>query len=260
MEPLTLIKINSQGALVESWQFFLTGQGFYDGPVDGNFTGEVKDATIEFQKKNDLQPDGIVGNKTFGVAMHLGFEGIKDDSVDKSGANFPTPPPFPPLVTNEQRTPIFGKFTFVAAPIPGNKENIRITDNWESQNIKIVSIPQLTHVKGSDKVQFHKLAANQLTKLWKDWEEAGLLPLVLSWGGSFVPRFVRGSATTLSNHSFGTAFDINMDFNKRGALPALVSQKGCVRELVQIANNNAFFWGGHFKNKDGMHFEIAKIL
>jgi len=44
-------------------------------------------------------------------------------------------------------------------------------------------------------------------------------------------------------------------------LPALVGQKGSVRELVPIANENGFFWGGHFNDRlDGMHFEIAKIL
>jgi len=40
----------------------------------------------------------------------------------------------------------------------------------------------------------------------------------------------------------------------------LVGQKGCVRELVPIAHENGFYWGGHFSRLDGMHFEIAKIL
>jgi hypothetical protein len=70
---------------------------------------------------------------------------------------------------------------------------------------------------------------------------------------------VRGSKTVLSNHAFGTAFDINVNWNRLGTIPALVGQKGSVRELVQIANNNGFYWGGHFTRKDGMHFEIAKI-
>jgi hypothetical protein len=43
-------------------------------------------------------------------------------------------------------------------------------------------------------------------------------------------------------------------------VPALVGQKGAVRELVPIAHENGVFWGGQFKRKDGMHFEIAKIL
>ena len=123
----------------------------------------------------------------------------------------------------------------------------------------MVSIPQLVAIKGSDRVQFNKLAADKLKKLWSDWEEAGLLHLILTWGGSYVPRFVRGSRTTLSNHSFGTAFDINVPWNQLGSVPALVGQKGSVRELVPIANQNGFYWGGHFSRKDGMHFSIARM-
>ena len=51
-----------------------------------------------------------------------------------------------------------------------------------------------------------------------------------------------------------------MPWNGLGARPALVGQKGCVRELVEIANRNGFYWGGHFTRLDGMHWEVAKIL
>jgi hypothetical protein len=66
---------------------------------------------------------------------------------------------------------------------------------------------------------------------------------------------VRRSATTHSE-----PFDINATFNPLGAQPALVGQHGSVRELVSIANEHGFFWGGHFdKRRDGMHFEVAVI-
>jgi len=88
-----------------------------------------------------------------------------------------------------------------------------------------------------------------------------LLSKIFTWDGSFVPRFQRGSTTKLSNHAFGSAFDINAAFNPLGALPPLIEQKGSVRELVEIANANGFYWGGHFDSrKDGMHFEIAKLM
>ncbi|MEJ7678400.1 MAG: M15 family metallopeptidase [Segetibacter sp.] len=260
MEQLKLIKINTEGNLVRSWQFFLTGQGFFEGEVTGTFDAETKNATMAFQKKHNLQPDGIVGNKSFGMAMQLGFEGIIDDRTDRSGPEFPAKPPFPCLDGNDERRALFGNFSFEPKPIPGNPENIRITDDWQSKNITMTSIPQLIDIKGSDGVQFHKLAASQLIKLWKDWEEAELLNLVLTWAGSFVPRFVRGSKKTLSNHAFGTAFDINVAWNHLGSVPALVGQKGSVRELVKIANDNGFYWGGHFTRLDGMHFEIAKLM
>jgi len=64
----------------------------------------------------------------------------------------------------------------------------------------------------------------------------------------------------LSNHAFGSAFDINASFNALGVEPARVGDRGCVRELVTIANDHGFYWGGHFaKRPDGMHFEVANI-
>lgn len=49
-------------------------------------------------------------------------------------------------------------------------------------------------------------------------------------------------------------------YNPLGARPALVGQKGSVRELVPIANKWGFYWGGHYSGrKDGMHFEVAVL-
>ena len=84
-------------------------------------------------------------------------------------------------------------------------------------------------------MSFHRLAAAQLQGMWAEWETAKLLDRILIYDGSFVPRFVRGSRTVLSNHAFGSAFDINERYNKLGKRPALVGEKGSLRELVPIA-------------------------
>ncbi len=244
MEPLKLIKINSEGDLVKSWQFFLIGQGLYLGETTGIFDAATKEASMAFQQKNGLEADGVVGNKSFGAAMQLRFSGIVDERTDKSGEDFPPKPSFPPLRGNKERGALFGTFDFISKPVAGNPENIQIKGVWQSKNIVMVSTPQLMGIKRSDKVQFHRLAGNQLINLWKDREEAQLLNLVLTWAGSFVSRFIRGSRTVLSNHSFGTAFDINVPWNSLGVVPALVGQKGSVRELVKIANDKAFIGAG----------------
>ena len=192
--------------------------------------------------------------------MLLGFGLITDDRTDITGDNYPEKPKFSPLVSNAERTAVFGKIAFKSKPLADNPENIEITNNWGRDNIIKVTIPQLVAIKGTGTVYFHKKGANQLIKLFKDWEKAGLLHKVLTWEGAYNPRFIRGSRTVLSNHAFGTAFDINYSWNKLGVIPALVGQKGCVRELVKIANDNGFYWGGHFTRRDGMHFEIAKIM
>jgi hypothetical protein len=258
---MRVLRKGMTGDDVERWQFFLVGQS-HQLEVDGNFGNDTFDATSAFQTENHLDVDGAVGPDTLGQAMSLGFDPLEDAAAPaNSGAAFPPRPNFNPLISTADRQKLFGKFDFVAAPVPSNPENIRILGTWERDNIVRVPLPQLVGVQGAPHdggVRFHKKAADQLVALWKAWEDAGFLDRVLTWDGSFVPRFVRGSRTVLSNHAFGTAFDINAALNPRGTRPLLVGKKGSVRELVTIANDHGFYWGGHFGAKpDGMHFEIA---
>lgn len=263
--PLRVLRKGDKGKDVERWQIFLIGRGFKDKLLsDGDFGQKTHDASVEFQKQHNMLADGVVGNKTFAKAMELGFE-LLEDKADASttGPNFPPPPEFPPLVSNAARERVFGKIEFRHRPTPGNRESVVITNGWDKENIEKIVIPQLVGAEGAPHdggVFFHRLARKQLLDMWAGWEKAGLRDRILSWSGSYVPRLVRGTTSTLSNHAFGTAFDINVPFNFLGSMPALVGRKGSVRELVKVANDNGFYWGGHFnKRKDGMHFEVAEV-
>ena len=261
--PVTLpaLRIGSRGDLVRSWQTFLRGQGFDPGGLDGHFGDRTHEATKAFQRHHGLMVDGIAGRQTITRALQLGFELIEEPAPDNSGSNFPPRPDFPPLVGTAARQAVFGRFDFVPEPRPGNRENIRILGTWENENIVTVALPQLRQALGPSApagMRFHRLAAEQLKGLWADWEQANLLDRISSFDGAFVPRFIRGSTTILSNHAFGSAFDINAQTNPLGVRPPLVGQPGCVRELVPLAHKWGFFWGGHFGSRpDGMHFEIA---
>jgi lysozyme family protein/peptidoglycan hydrolase-like protein with peptidoglycan-binding domain len=261
---LKALRIGSQGDLVYAWQSFLAGQGFSPGGLDGHFSDKTAAATRAFQKHHNLAADGIAGRQTLQAAMTLGFELIEEPSADTTGSNFPPRPDYPPLVGTQARQALFGAFGFVHEPQPRNLENIRILGTWVQDNIVTVPVPQLRAALGSSApagMRFHRLAAEQLKALWAEWEAAGLLSRVLTFQGAFMPRFVRRSTTTLSNHAFGTAFDINSKWNDLGVRPALVGEIGSVRELVPIANRHGFYWGGHFgRRPDGMHFEIAHLL
>ncbi len=257
---MNILKLGSTGNDVKKWQYFLTGQGLYSGIIDGDFNELTFESTKKFQQKFNLSPDGKVGNFTVGQAMLLGFGLIEDESEDITSDLFPPKPNFRPLTSNAERQAIFGVMEYIADPKPDNKENIKITNNWDKENIVKVSIKQLKPIKATDVVWFHKKGADQLVKLFSDWEKSNLIHRILTWDGSYNPRFIRGSNTVLSNHAFGTAFDINYAWNKLGVTPALIGQKGCVRDLVEIANENGLYWGGHFSRRDGMHFEIAKLL
>jgi D-alanyl-D-alanine carboxypeptidase/Putative peptidoglycan binding domain len=259
---MKVLRAGDRGDEVESWQHFLIGQGFSLGTADGIFGQHTKDATIAFQRDHNLGADGIVGQGTLGQAAMLGFEIASDDApaTDTTSANFPPPPGFSALTRTEDRQSVFGKFSYEVTDTAGD---IRVTDGWAAKNIIAVTLPFPTGLPGapsSKQVAFHRLAAKQLVALWDAWASASLLDRVLTWDGSYAPRLTRG-LPTLSNHAFGSAFDINERWNPLGAQPALVGQKGSVRELVQLANEHGFYWGGHFRSrKDGMHFEIARLL
>lgn len=250
-----------EGSDVKRWQWFLTGQGYARFAVTGKFDTKTREATKAFQAKYRLDVDGKVGNQTLGKAMTLGFEAL--DYAAQKTSGYPAEPAYTPLTGLSARQRVFGKFAYVAAGQVDNREAIRITDDWADRNIVRVDVPQIAGVRGapaSGRIAFHVLAAGQLKALFADWEAAGLVERILTWGGSYSARFIRGSASVLSNHAFGSAFDINAAYNPLGAEPAYPGQKGCVFDLVPLAHKHGFYWGGHFRNRrDGMHFEIAQI-
>jgi len=261
---LKTLRQGARGKLVKLWQCFLCGQGHYHSKVDGDFGPKTLAAMKAFQvseKPYSLAPDGIAGPRTYAKAMALGFDPLYDNDESHLGPNWPPKPGFRPLVGTRARQSVFGRFRYRSAPADGNAEAIHILGNWYQENIVAVEIPQLINLKGTGnttKFYFHKLIAQQVCDLFQAWEDEGLSHLLQTWGGSYNARFIRGSRTVLSNHSFGTAFDINVPWNWLGARPALVGKEGSIRELVPIANDHGFYWGGHFKNRpDGMHFEAT---
>ena len=147
--------------------------------------------------------------------------------------------------------------------------------DWVAEHIVDIDMPQLRLARGfGGKVRCHERAAPVLTRLFEQWDKDDLLHLIISYEGCFVPRYKRGQAPPgtgghplkrsadvkeLSNHSFGSAFDINFVDNQLGRVPAFCGRRGSTRELVDSANALGVFWGGHFGTLDGMHFEISKL-
>ncbi|MEM7578916.1 MAG: peptidoglycan-binding domain-containing protein [Cyanobacteria bacterium P01_A01_bin.80] len=60
-----VLKVGSKGAEVTKLQEGLKKLNFYSGIVDGIFGSQTKAAVINFQKSQQLIPDGIVGEKTW---------------------------------------------------------------------------------------------------------------------------------------------------------------------------------------------------
>ncbi|MDI1478912.1 M15 family metallopeptidase [Polyangium sp. y55x31] len=254
-----------RGDDVAGWQLFLIGQKFDPGIADGIFGADTLAATVAFQSAHHLEADGKVGRNTLACALQLGFGSLPDpEDLEEKGPNWPPRPDDLPTIGLAERQALFGKFEYVADPHPGERERIRVLGSWAKDNIVTIEVPQLVGKKGAapkGQVTCHRRAADQIRALFAAWERARLLDRVLTWDGCYNPRFIRGSDTILSQHAFGSAFDINAAQNGYGAEPARVGKPGSVRELVQIANELGFFWGGHFSGRlDGMHFEIARLV
>lgn len=243
------------------WQHFLVGQQLLDSGADGLFGLQTERATQAFQRRLKIDADGVVGPMTYAAALQRGFDpGFIDPHGGDEGDNWPPRPDFRPLVSNADRAALLGAFRY--EPVGPDTDDIRILDGWQKANILPVTIPQLVGVKGAPadgRIWVHRLVVEQMRSLFAAWAEDGLADRILTWDGSFAPRFVRGDRTVLSNHAWGTGFDINFPWNRLSTVPALRDEKGSVRELVPLAHDHGFYWGGHFSRRDGMHFEVAQL-
>jgi hypothetical protein len=273
---------------VQRWQYFLLKkQVTQTGEIDGQFGAKTEEATKIFQVQHALKVTGRLDEPTLEVAQSLGYtvrpDGYYDDKMDD---NYPRRPDDIQSPTNASRNAALGCFKFKQLPLAnrGDKDEIVIQGScdgtvadWRNENIIDLQIPQIQFAKGYRGVlRCHKLAAPHILVLFARWEQLDLLHLLRVYDGSFSPRYKRGRSpspaghgtkrsdqvSAISNHAFGSAFDYNEPDNPYGEVPGLCPRRGCVRELVEPANELGFFWGGHFRDvsdRDGMHFEFAQF-
>jgi hypothetical protein len=131
-------------------------------------------------------------------------------------------------------------------------------NNWiaskDASEIGIVSIP----IKGTMvKVRCAKAVAPLIAGFCADFHEL-IEPIdhgsLDDWGFNF--RMVRGSTDKLSNHSSGTAVDLNATKHPLGKSGTFPSEK--VPMIRALAKKYGMMWGGDFRHRpDEMHFEIT---
>lgn len=74
--------------------------------------------------------------------------------------------------------------------------------------------------------------------------------------GAICARFIRGSNTAVSNHSWGTAIDLTLE----GQLDPFAdggTQFGLLI-LAEYFNDEGWFWGATYGREDSMHFEVGE--
>jgi hypothetical protein len=151
----------------------------------------------------------------------------------------------------------FGQFRY--RNLSGGR--IEVDPQWVAENIVTITLPGL-----NQKVQVHKNAADNFITAFNyikngtavvNGKEVPLLSLIKTMDGTYVTRHVNWDASRgLSNHSWGTAIDINanghfgyVDPEKDVNDPNLILWKKAFEPA-------GFSWGNRYS--DSMHFELLK--
>ncbi len=83
-----LLKKGSTGSLVKELQSKLKAIGLYSGSLDGDFGNGTEQAVRNFQSRNKLTVDGIVGPATWEkLKQSTGYEGSSSDGNSDSGSS-----------------------------------------------------------------------------------------------------------------------------------------------------------------------------
>lgn len=119
---------------------------------------------------------------------------------------------------------------------------------WVAANIRTEVVPIL----GS--VTCHKALFPQLRAALLEIQQDGLAAEIhpQQYAGCYYPRFI-ANTTTLSNHSFGLALDLNVAGNGRGTVGEMN------RAVVATFKKWGFAWGGDWRWTDPMHFELSEV-
>jgi hypothetical protein len=133
---------------------------------------------------------------------------------------------------------------FKYTPIGGGR--VQPDPAWVRSHIVTETVPILGDLT------CNKYMMPQLKAALAEVQRRGLAHEVDYHVGCYYPRFIAGS-TTLSNHSFGLAIDINSRENQRGTVGEMHP------EVVAIFKYWGFAWGGDWSYTDPMHFELEEI-
>jgi hypothetical protein len=138
---------------------------------------------------------------------------------------------------------------------------IEIDPRWIAENIVTIKLPGINRY-----VQVHKNARDNFIQAFKYIEngtaiingrQVALLSLMETIDGTFVSRHVNWDPSEgLSNHSWGTAIDINADSHFRYVNPNWEPDDPNYILWVKAFRPAGFSWGNSYS--DSMHYEVIK--
>jgi Putative peptidoglycan binding domain/D-alanyl-D-alanine carboxypeptidase len=125
--------------------------------------------------------------------------------------------------------------------------NPTLKNRMKTQNVGPFSVTGLDRAVGSLGLVMRDIEAEQPEVF-----------AALGTAGMLCCRFVRGSTSSISNHSWGTAIDLTLN----GQLDARGNNKvqHGLTLIAPIFNRHKWYWGAGFPTEDGMHFEVSRQL
>ncbi|MEP5761876.1 MAG: M15 family metallopeptidase [Litoreibacter sp.] len=134
--------------------------------------------------------------------------------------------------------------------------------NQYGTNCEPITNPKLktrveTRQVGPIRVTLLKPALESLERIFAKLKatEPDLYAVLGTAGGTCV-RLIRGSRSSISNHSFGTAIDVKL----QGELDGFGdggTQFGLLL-LAELFNEEGWYWGATYRREDSMHFEVGE--
>lgn len=123
----------------------------------------------------------------------------------------------------------------------------------EGKYMTMWSVPESLQIGVIPKrIYCNKLMIEPLSQAFFYLIKRGFVRELKTWDGCFNIRKKRGLSSQ-SLHSWGIAIDVNAAWNGLGKEPQLSPG------FVKCFTDAGFDWGGNFKRRDGMHFELSKI-
>lgn len=161
--------------------------------------------------------------------------------------------------------------------------HVKVPLTWQAENLVTIKLPVPTRITTS--IRVHKRAAPVFEAWFRSFGPAECA-CILKFGGSFVPRLMRGAknlspttnptkdwAAFLSRHSRGIALDFNPLQNPMGKPGAGLGETGCLWPIIEkaravrvpVKDPNGFEWDAGIScgadwspsMRDDMHFELG---
>lgn len=233
-------------------QRLLNAREFPCGRVDGDCGPRTRAAILAFQDTFLRRPDGL----------------IEPGGITITRLNEPGEPPLPEPESLTRLVPLPAASSFNVGLRSASPELLEEVFGAPRESYAKHCQP-LTHAGLRRRVQTAPVGHFRATGL-----DVALLSLqaimveieqkeprvydALGSAGMLCCRWVRGSSSVVSNHSWGTAIDLTLGSELDARGNGLV-QFGLTL-IAPIFNRHGWFWGAGFPTEDAMHFEAGHDL